>query len=608
MPNTSPANNQVAKDYRRNIAQRAERLFAEMRKLVEGPGSRLQHYQQDFYRHDRNYLVATHATGSYLWTVRETGTELRRIGVTEKDHEWMRAAMSISDNFDVYLVDADRKSIRAVSKQQATDLMKTTDYTVRGDAIRKGERVLAQILVESQNVQGEAYSDVKLDTLDGPPLGEADLVALSLIAQGEVVKRNRSLFAKIRTTLLNGEPLNERLWPSLAAADDQAVFYGQVHASKFEQGFLTSLGVEVGEFHQTDTSDGFFDVKVSAQALAEMEPFSDSFKWDLQRLPYSVRKPDSQVARIAGPQMSADELYAYMKSLRFDQWSLSRQRRQDEAIQKTGDRLERAEQEVNRRVEAALGDAKITFRLRARNDPNGAGPIILFADQGYGVTVRPKSTGAGYTMSRDGSWAAVQMDEVLPTTNTLDGRKPLVAVLAVELREAGHVVDSQIKGDLSAVRHYGRVEVPVEGEAFLRSLGVDVAPRAANEAFVRVRMSDDALLALKPFAGDYHWTLHARSDWEWEPAHAADSLEGWTAKRLATEYAFADFHLATGEPLADRYDGAGVIARDGLTPDAVLAKIDAERARAAEVERTRAAEFERRLDQPSQDIAQLDVV
>ena len=78
--------NAAALEIRRTVVHRAEQMFAKMREIVERPGSCLQYFQADFYSHDRNYLVATHAMGKYLWVVRESGTELKRIGVSKKDH------------------------------------------------------------------------------------------------------------------------------------------------------------------------------------------------------------------------------------------------------------------------------------------------------------------------------------------------------------------------------------------------------------------------------------------------------------------------------------------------------------------------------------------
>lgn len=294
-----------------SIVQRAARVFALMRPMIDSPDSRLQWYRNDFYLHDRNYLRATHATGQYLWIVRESGTELRKLAMHPSENEWLRATMNITDARDMYLVDADHMSISNVlDDEHAERLMNRFRYSLQEGVIAKDDVPLVQISTkivwEPTSEHGQRnVAHVTLTSLrQVPEIEHAALVSLAAIHARE---RAQSLFTPVGNITLDGQDLYAQLTPAVAALDSRSTWYGVIHALPDEADFLRSLKIELGPFDQDEQG---FPARLTGEAMANLDPYSGSMNWELQRLPWTIKpegaiEPVKPLSRLTGAHLRA---------------------------------------------------------------------------------------------------------------------------------------------------------------------------------------------------------------------------------------------------------------------------------------------------------------
>jgi hypothetical protein len=189
-------------------ASRFERIFEAMRNWVEQPDSRLQHYKQDFYKHDRAYLQRTYVTGTYGWIVRESGTHLVQLERHPRMNEELDAALHLGPKCDCYLIDAHSFHVRPISVQELREHMSRYVYVSRPNSVAKNGCTIALMEVSmASSSHGKPPQGVVQFRSVGALLSHADLVALAQIGACEVIQISHSLFTGTQSIQLDGSNL-----------------------------------------------------------------------------------------------------------------------------------------------------------------------------------------------------------------------------------------------------------------------------------------------------------------------------------------------------------------------------------------------------------------
>ncbi|MCA8228375.1 hypothetical protein [Burkholderia vietnamiensis] len=308
----APAASAMSRHAYAALVQRAEGVFRVMRPIVEDTQSRLQHYRNDFYQHDRHYLRTTHAVGQYLWLVRESGTDLRQLGVHASEHDWARAALTITQRSDIYLVNADTMTLSRVNNQQAAQLLDAPlRYRLDDDVITKNGEPLARLAMTT-HWDGQHEVDAVLESLR--VLDDAERATLGRFIGFEGAARTGSMFTAVRRATLDGHDLFTMLGPPTPALDASATWYGVIRAAADEADFLRSLRIDLGAWNATL---GTFSARVTEAALANLEPYAGSIDWELRPLPHAL-KPEGEIELVKPlARLTVDQLTAYDAFLRY---------------------------------------------------------------------------------------------------------------------------------------------------------------------------------------------------------------------------------------------------------------------------------------------------
>lgn len=194
------------------VATRVDRVFDAMRRVIEAPNSRLEHYRDDFYKHDRAYLERSCALGMYGWIVRQSGTHLVHLGRHPKMHEELEAALDMTSSLDCYLVDTKRACVTPVCAEQLREQMTRLQYSVTNANVYRGETRIASIDVGlTPWSHGESPKGVVCFGSAGVPFSLDDRVALVQIAECEVVLKSHSLFTGTQSITLDGADLRDMI-------------------------------------------------------------------------------------------------------------------------------------------------------------------------------------------------------------------------------------------------------------------------------------------------------------------------------------------------------------------------------------------------------------
>lgn len=284
---TASASTSMSRARYADVVRRAERTFSVMRSVIELPEGRLKAYRDDFYSLDRNHLRDKLAAGTFLWIVRETGTDLRPIGMSQTDHDWLRVVMDMSAARDVYLVDAQTETVTALSDEEAYALLDTLRYRLddNGTVLKDG-RPLASSLANVTWATGKqvSYADVHFTSL--AECDDADRVALASIANMCAVRTGQAFFSIMRSMTLDGMDLVSMLTPALPALDAGVTWYGTVEVGREEHAFLRSLGVEPGAY---DESRGLYPVRANHEAMQKLEAYANTLHVNMAALPHALK-------------------------------------------------------------------------------------------------------------------------------------------------------------------------------------------------------------------------------------------------------------------------------------------------------------------------------
>jgi len=176
------------------------------------------HYRDDFFVHDHRELVqwgAEHA--SYLWFVRESGSDIIRLGVCSKHVERGQALLDMHDwsrgklfhlcggaAARANLVEVDTAKARGLLEQPPAYQRSAGIVTHRQDGMRS--EVARMRIVWDRGWTSAPKAEVKCDM----PLPTLDHVtAIRLLAMAEVVEESGSLFTPIQSLVVNGEDITD---------------------------------------------------------------------------------------------------------------------------------------------------------------------------------------------------------------------------------------------------------------------------------------------------------------------------------------------------------------------------------------------------------------
>ena len=309
MTRTEPPVQSMSRIEYASIVQRSARVFSLMRPVSDSPESRLKGYRNDFYVHDRDYLRSTHANGQYLWIVRENGTELRKLGLHPSENDWLHATMDVSSARDMYLVDADHMAISHVlDDAHAEQLMGKFRYAMRDGVVSKDGVPLVHMSTElvSRGAGDRGAAHVTLTSMQ--PIPDSELPALMRLAEIKGREDGQSLFTPVESVALDGKDLFARLAPVAAALDSRSTWYGVINALPDEADFLRLLKVDLAPFDHTAQG---FPARLSGEAMANLDPYAGCLKWDLHRLPWTI-KPENAIEPVKPLScLTAAQLRAY---------------------------------------------------------------------------------------------------------------------------------------------------------------------------------------------------------------------------------------------------------------------------------------------------------
>lgn len=205
------ASNAGENDFGIVLTGRARTMFDAMKAIVDSPDCRLQHYRDDFFKCDRGYLARTHATGRYVWVLRNSGTHLIQIGAHERNYEELDAALHAGGNAcDIYLIDSARVSVTKIDAAKAREIGKRLDYVTRNGVVSKDGRAIACIEITlTPWSHGKPPQGIVRMTSTDAQLSKGDLIALRQIAEWEVIGRTQSLFTRTQTSTLDGTEISD---------------------------------------------------------------------------------------------------------------------------------------------------------------------------------------------------------------------------------------------------------------------------------------------------------------------------------------------------------------------------------------------------------------
>lgn len=184
-------------------------------------------YRNDFFIHDRREVVEFGAPGArYLWAVRESGTNLTRLGVHPRHDAWMAAVLEQFEQDETsakagstrprtrfFLVSGTK--IKEQTAQAARALLAAAhDYIVSGCAVcvrgDAGPQTLASFHLKWEG-GWDCERQATLQFQSAQPLSLEAVTALRLIGQCIVCEDAGSLLAKIKCLTIDGIPLEEFL-------------------------------------------------------------------------------------------------------------------------------------------------------------------------------------------------------------------------------------------------------------------------------------------------------------------------------------------------------------------------------------------------------------
>jgi hypothetical protein len=203
-----------------------KKIFDRLKNIVEHPAFPwLTAYRNDFYKIDRDYLQSTAAPGSrYMWIVRDSGCHLVRLGVHRRQHAELEAVLETTAEsaMQIYLVDENH--VTEIDVKRAHLELGKYDYRVEGSIVYKGDFPIAGMyLTLTPWKDGQRPSGTVQYVHRAPYLSLKTLIALHMIAEGEVQEQSHSLFTPTTLVALEGQNLieviaeqqkNQDLWPT----------------------------------------------------------------------------------------------------------------------------------------------------------------------------------------------------------------------------------------------------------------------------------------------------------------------------------------------------------------------------------------------------------
>ena len=182
----------------------SQTLFEQMRAFVEGPLKPLQHYQDDFYKHDRAYLDEWQNATDMLWFVTATATHLVMLDLDEITKREGNAVLEARDPaitghpLHIHHLDVGTGRMRPCTQEKALALINNQAQTYRfvsGTIKKNGETFARMTLTVERRPAQSPIANIAMAVAREPSLKE--IAVLRRFAAYAAVRHFGTLFAAV---------------------------------------------------------------------------------------------------------------------------------------------------------------------------------------------------------------------------------------------------------------------------------------------------------------------------------------------------------------------------------------------------------------------------
>ncbi|MGE8453976.1 MAG: hypothetical protein ACN6OP_25875 [Pseudomonadales bacterium] len=179
-------------------------LFEQMRAFIEGPQKPLQHYQDDFYKHDRAYLEEWQNATDMLWFVTDTATHLVMLDLDEITKREGNAILEARDPtitgkpLHLHHLDVATGRMRPCTPAKALALINNQAQTYRlaSGAIKKNGETLARLTLTVERLAAQSpLANIAMAVTREP--SQKEIAVLRRFAAYAAVRHFGSLFAAV---------------------------------------------------------------------------------------------------------------------------------------------------------------------------------------------------------------------------------------------------------------------------------------------------------------------------------------------------------------------------------------------------------------------------
>lgn len=209
------------------LAGHAQQLFDQMQAIFETSDLKCL-YPNEFYQHDRQHLAATYsANATYLWIVREQGTNLGRFGVLPDQKTSITAALRVygkaraEDELRIYSLRSDpsgRGHVQRIDLGQAMTLVEKAEarprFRLEGDLLFDHGELIARLAPTLNPPSQGNRSFVAHVSCRGGRINHDQALAASMFCERMAVDQT-DLFTVCTARLQDGRPFHE-LFPAIS--------------------------------------------------------------------------------------------------------------------------------------------------------------------------------------------------------------------------------------------------------------------------------------------------------------------------------------------------------------------------------------------------------
>lgn len=197
------------------LTSKATSMFEKMQRILEDREKPLvTGYKNDFYDIDRTTLGNIFSpNATYLWLLRQNGTNFGRIGIHTERMDDMEAALNCFGSGDpsqmeLYCIKTNESGdarFQKVSFEKGRELTKKREYSCKGEALfSESAGKLAQVETKVRWENASQITDININTTH-EPLDREQMVAITMMAYAMASPWSDT---KIKTVSINGEVLD----------------------------------------------------------------------------------------------------------------------------------------------------------------------------------------------------------------------------------------------------------------------------------------------------------------------------------------------------------------------------------------------------------------